>query len=329
MIDTWGAKGVSFPLVMATKPAQEVYTREEVLEILEHNVGLYKNDPGFAEFIVQLTLYLVEASGPPPGLVPDRPPNPNNYNLKIQKGPSMAGATEPPTASHPRSSAHPGTPPGGFRQQRPVAPPPPRRPDGLRPPTTGHHGLGHPSRPSKPAPSYPGSMRSMDEIELPKPESLSRDTAPKPFVPKGVSENQEQDPTPKSSSNLMRPHIRPAAPPPSPIKATTPHPDVMEDSHKNPINPVGSRFSLERAPLQTPSPIPEHSPAKNKRDQGEASSSGQQKKQGGPGVGKTQVYRVVRPYKSQTSMEAPCHSCGTMYALESPYCPACGSPRTR
>lgn len=45
---------------MAFHSAKETLTREEVLDILRRNVALYKNEPEFVNYIVDLSLYLLE-----------------------------------------------------------------------------------------------------------------------------------------------------------------------------------------------------------------------------------------------------------------------------
>lgn len=45
---------------MTFHSAKETLTREEVLDILRRNVKLYKNEPEFVNYIVDLALYLLE-----------------------------------------------------------------------------------------------------------------------------------------------------------------------------------------------------------------------------------------------------------------------------
>jgi len=46
---------------MAIHSAKESFSREEVLEILRRNVALYKNEPEFVNYIVDLALYLLDS----------------------------------------------------------------------------------------------------------------------------------------------------------------------------------------------------------------------------------------------------------------------------
>jgi len=46
---------------MAIHPAKETLTREEIIDILRRNVKLYKNEPEFVNYIVDLALYLLES----------------------------------------------------------------------------------------------------------------------------------------------------------------------------------------------------------------------------------------------------------------------------
>ena len=45
---------------MAYQSAKKSFSREEIVEILSKNVELYKNEPNFTSYIVDLALYLVE-----------------------------------------------------------------------------------------------------------------------------------------------------------------------------------------------------------------------------------------------------------------------------
>ena len=45
---------------MAYQSAKKSFARDEIVEILQKNVELYKGDPNFTSYIVDLTLYLVE-----------------------------------------------------------------------------------------------------------------------------------------------------------------------------------------------------------------------------------------------------------------------------
>ncbi len=40
--------------------AKKKFTRKEIVDILKRNVELYNNEPGFASYIVDLAMYLVE-----------------------------------------------------------------------------------------------------------------------------------------------------------------------------------------------------------------------------------------------------------------------------
>jgi len=44
----------------AYQSAKKYFTREEIIEILQKNVDLYKNEPNFASYVVDLAMYLVE-----------------------------------------------------------------------------------------------------------------------------------------------------------------------------------------------------------------------------------------------------------------------------
>lgn len=170
------------------------------------------------------------------------------------------------------------------------------------------------------------------------PESGSRPATPPPL---------EEEP---SSRRLARSPYLPPAPPPSlddvplpsgvsrdktppPFHPQAPHPSSSEKRDRTPT------VNVERAPLQTPHPpppppagetssrrlIPPSRPAQGDKDASDRDPA----VKGSPVSGRTQVYRVVRPYKSPTSLEVPCKSCGTMIPHEAQYCPGCGEPRSR
>ena len=44
----------------AYQSAKKHFTREEIIEILQKNVELYKNEPHFTSYLVDLAMYLVE-----------------------------------------------------------------------------------------------------------------------------------------------------------------------------------------------------------------------------------------------------------------------------
>ncbi|MBX7244425.1 MAG: hypothetical protein K1X53_02945 [Candidatus Sumerlaeaceae bacterium] len=45
---------------MTLKKGQQKFTKEEIIEILKRNVNLFRDEEEFVEYIVELTLYLVE-----------------------------------------------------------------------------------------------------------------------------------------------------------------------------------------------------------------------------------------------------------------------------
>lgn len=237
---------------MPKKPAKETFSREEVHEILRRNVELYRNDPGFVEYFVELTLYFVGKSGLGDTLTPEQTPLPVDY-LK--------------------------------------------RPD------------------PKPAPLSPPPAKEEPEVAGPADED-----------------------TPSSRRFAKPPIVPPSAPPPASLDEVAVPPNMKREQTPPPFHPSKEPpgVNVERAPLQTPTPG-------EPRPAGETSSrrmipglqSGAPRGEDPPPMkkppltGRTQVYRVVRPYKSPTSMEVPCKSCGTMMPHEAQYCPGCGEPRTR
>ena len=47
-------------VMCAYQTAKKHFSRDDIIDILNKNVDLYKNEPNFASYIVDLTLYLVE-----------------------------------------------------------------------------------------------------------------------------------------------------------------------------------------------------------------------------------------------------------------------------
>jgi hypothetical protein len=45
---------------MGIKPAQQAFTKDDIIDILKRNVTLYKNEAEFVEYIVNLSLYLID-----------------------------------------------------------------------------------------------------------------------------------------------------------------------------------------------------------------------------------------------------------------------------
>ncbi|MCC5876039.1 MAG: hypothetical protein JJU11_07450, partial [Candidatus Sumerlaeia bacterium] len=119
---------------MPIKPAKVKYTREEVLEILQRNVELYKDEPGFTEYFVQLALYMMDKAANPEALIPATTPLPIQFDLRKQGGhqkasdpPVAFSRTKTPVGHQPQGDdAHPQTPAPPGRPFRPTAPPPPR-----------------------------------------------------------------------------------------------------------------------------------------------------------------------------------------------------------
>ena len=44
----------------AYQSAKSSFTRDEIVDILKKNIDLYKNDPNFTNYLVDLALYLIE-----------------------------------------------------------------------------------------------------------------------------------------------------------------------------------------------------------------------------------------------------------------------------
>ncbi len=126
---------------MGSHPAKESLTRTEILDILRRNVALYKNEPEFVNYIVDLALYLLE------NLAEN---DPRREALAGEMGASgapsaPASAPAPPPAA--RIEIHPTTdadyePPAVLKRSaaQKVDLPEPEPPSGLEPPAPAEAG---------------------------------------------------------------------------------------------------------------------------------------------------------------------------------------------
>lgn len=401
---------------MGYRPAQEQFTREEIHEILRRNVNLFKDDPGFATYFTDLTLYLLASQSSSDSAAPPFAPHPpagyrapgmelssGEINLRVfLEDDGRAPDLLPPTAYDPAAMMPPKAsslqsfdeseldPPTNRFPAPPIAPPAPTAPAAAATPrafprlanhtplpddvpsTTNVHGAIPSSgmrRPVAPSPSMPAPA-------LPPPPVPG---APRPFAvpPRPVASNTGipklpsvpippgATPPPSAAPAAYRPIVAPPSPPPAPPpmapampvppqlspslsrpSGLTPRPNMQQpydvpsaqppSSPPLPLpetqrpHPVSMRSSgiiqMQNAPLITPPggalrdrqppPVPAPPPAPLRRPDVPAppDSLG----------GKTQVYRVVRPYRSQTSMESPCPVCGSMVSMDAAHCPGCG-----
>lgn len=273
---------------MALKVAKSAYTRDEVLDLLRHNADLYRHEPGFAEYYLQLTVYLISRCPEAQDFIPASTPLPTEFAPQalnhtnsdidpINNVPTPLPVSRPavPVAPPVQRPAISPVPPSASRPTvalgRPVAPAPP--PAHQQPPGARHSGI---------------TSRSGEESSHYLP---SRDAVPKPFLGGGA---------------------------PAPPRPVTPPINVSQSPLQTPLSGPLSRTSRE---VPMPSRI-----ALSGVSQGGASLPTEPV---GPPSGVTKVFRVVRPYKSPTSMQVPCRHCGTMMAADAMYCPSCGQPNTR
>jgi hypothetical protein len=240
---------------------------------------------------MELTLYLLEKGGLTTDMIPESTPLPSDYRLKaLASQPGAAGTV--------------------HRHVRPSAPP---RPNGSQPLS--------PVRSLTPVPGTHRLPNSLDAVPKLSSGVMSRDTVPKPFFPK--------EPTPPPQQVVARPAADTTPRPAAPI---TPQPPTQ----RHPVAPAPPPpqirtppIRLERSPLHTP---PERGMETTGRTvpsvvQPDPSLADTKVPRPPVQVGKTQVYRVVRPYKSQTSLDVPCRACGTLYPQDAGHCPSCGQPR--
>ncbi|MBI1293012.1 hypothetical protein GC173_17515 [bacterium] len=167
-----------------------------------------------------------------------------------------------------------------------------------------------------PSPSYGAPTGRQPLAPPPGPLGASRDAVPRLPLP------PQQTPPP---------YLRPPVPPPVAIPPAPQQPASarFEPAASTPGSPggrpvsVNSRssgvFQMPNAPLLTPlgDTLREPHPG---REEPKAPVEGAEQALGK----KTQVYRVVRPYRSPTALQSPCPVCGVMVPMEAALCPGCG-----
>lgn len=154
--------------------------------------------------------------------------------------------------------------------------------------------ISFPQPPSK-SPNDFSVDREVDPME-----EFLRNAPPKPF---GHSEKEPEQP-----EKPARPFFKDDPTPPS-LRA-------RRQEEKPPEPEEKPRYDVNVSPLSTPDPE-DRKPRPPKEGEDE-------KKFDVIDKGRTRVYRVVRSYKSQSTIEIPCPVCGASVPGESKRCPTCG-----
>lgn len=217
---------------MTYKPAKERFTRQEVVDILKRNVALYRDEDGFVDYLVELTLYLLSnRTSETQQHRAAEPTLPESYQAR-QSAPKPTrerpeSIVMPPTVNELRDrQADPES--GRYKPvpyQRTSAPPPPATPPstspapGRNPAPPPAHPLPQPQRASSASGVF--QIRSFEEPLTPPPPHATPPQVPPPH-PKP---DEEMD----SVSDAAPPHERanpqqgpppPGPPPPSKMLRT-------------------------------------------------------------------------------------------------------------
>lgn len=273
---------------MAFRPAKDNFGKDEVIDILKSNVQLYKNEPEFVEYIVNLAMYLLDQKYGGNDSQDENMMIPPTGSFMIQdnnemQDPHLSGPT--PIKSERERMPPPPVPLNRMPSARPPGVPPAPPPG--RPPI--------PQTPPRNAPVQPPSYQFQGQIPL---------ASPTP-VPVGPPRHQGAPPPPP-------PMRSPQAPPP-PGRP----PQVQQE--RAPLSTPMPDMRRMQAPPPPPSvpPPPGSMPLP-------AGSSEAVPKINVSSLGKTRVYKMVRSYNSETAAETPCKICGTKIAVGERQCPGCG-----
>lgn len=358
---------------MAIQPARENFSQEEIKEILQRNVDLFKDEPGFAQYFTELTMYLMNnnAQSPPAPAIPPRPPKDeipgvgrvdfssmDNVDLRVfltpfpeddpptlkefqgipnpvspSPGPAIRPASPlsvPPAAPSPQVRPMP-APPTAQPAVPPRQAPPLQRPTSPNPPVL----TDAPTRPRFPSmPNAPSSVPTGNQpgmIPPPGRQGVSQVSVPK-LTPQQFGGPQPPIPpmrgsspaVPRPAPGAFSPPSAPPAPPAPPPQAAPP-PVPGAPSRPISVNPRASGvFQLPNAPLITPIGDALKEPPRSVPPAAAQIPADESGNHNPASLGRTKVYRVVRPYRSATSLESPCPVCGSMVPMDQALCPGCG-----
>lgn len=294
---------------MGIKPARESFTREEIIDILKRNAALYKDEVDFVDYLVDLTMYLLDkhygenrispwaAPDPPPARAQPAPVPGIAERDRVVMPPTVAELQdrnrEPgseryrlaPTAFTPVAAPPP--PPGPPSLQHPSMPPPPggREPEIVNP-SSGRIRIAGIVNPASPAAS-PQAGRQEVEVDP----ASGRFRVAQQGAP---AQNPATTLPPSRIEPALPPLVTPSAPALRERKRREPEPRVPEP----PPEPVDADFD------------PPEEPA------GERRPSGAVRKPGN--------FRMFRSVKSSTGVEILCPGCGLKVPLQTKQCPNCG-----
>lgn len=277
---------------MGVKPARHSYTREEILDILQRNAALYKDEEGFVEFFTELALYLLQVQVDNPGRGEPWPePSPlDSREIPMPIGLSSNREAPAPMASDSDEDEDEMLLPPTVAQLKQRATQDAVRPPSQSPPP--YQGTG----PVPPPPSP--NMGQSQEWDL-----------PSGLYPVGQHEEAPEEKEEKPRSSLSRQNIE--------VDRVSLTPYNSEPKASKKLSPQSFR-----EPASRPTPEPAPPPEKAGEDVRKSDDKGFVQRN----IGKAKVYKVSRSYRSSTSAEVPCRVCGSMIPLGAQHCPSCGTP---
>jgi len=240
-------------------------------------------------------------------------------------------AVPPPRPAIPNVPAYPPTP--LTSSQPPIAPPPPPTRPIYAPPGASQPAVPRPTPaqlglPSGPSAAPPSGSLSQPGFPKPTPSQLGLPAGPPPGPlggsRDGIMRPPHQTPPPAYPPAPPRPSgvpipgapgttpraVPPVAPPtagppqPRPVSVNSRSSGVFQLPNSLLLTPLGDALREPHRGREEPKPDPNADPQALGK--------------------KTQVYRVVRPYRSPTSLQTPCPVCGVMVPMDSALCPGCG-----
>lgn len=314
---------------MGIKPAKRHFEIEEIKDILSRNVSLYKDQQGFVDFFVELSLALLQQDkeaanqvAPPPRPTPPTPSHhnsahqqqylppqvPQNGNQQYNTSRRMpVGYSQPPVAVSPQTAP----PVQSYQQNNPINHP-------MRQPVQQHpaHPQQQPIPPQLDPAGYQQSPKTHDQWpKLPSSQApqLGRTSG---TIPQGPPSFQQGGQMPSTNRQMNpAPFQKPQAPLP---------PQMPNNNYTQPTPPI----QTQRSSL-TPDAYHENVDQRPKTHFEDLKPRGEDDTQRGRPkshvMGRAKVYRVVRSYKSGSIMDVPCPVCGQKVAMGEKYCPSCGN----
>ncbi len=304
---------------MAIRPAQQIFKRDEIAEILRRNVSLYKDEDGFVDYLVDLTRFLVENS--------QDYADGNNSSIFDAFG---SPASEEHRPVHEREDPSPITPSGfdavedSEGEVGPINMPPKvsdlkNRQSGDQikiPPKFNFPSINAP----RPAAREPEQVKEAPRIPTPPPVHRPKSQTPPPVPHKeqeSASSSQSNDSNPKMPKLQVYRKASPGSMTPEPGSGDRNQRMSGSSQQQEENRPKSSRIKQVKGYEPIDSEI--NFPSQRK---GIISTN---KK----GSAKAHVYKVAKSYNTHSQLEVPCRECGTLMKQQEEHCPTCGAPNPR